>query len=251
MSNTLVVSTEDQRFVVVEEANNSVSISTPADTTVEVRAPGPQGVVGPGVAPGGVTNDLLRKVSSADYDTAWTDSITVDKLTFDINANESLGAEGEIAWNAADETIDIKLNGFTMHTGQHTLYHVQNKTHTTIAKGTPVMFGGTDGNSGKLLIDPWNGTGPSIYFMGILAETLTNGSQGFVIAFGKLRGVQTNGGNYGESWVDGEIIYANSPSGGLTKVPPVAPNPEIVVCAVIRAHPNNGTLFIRPLWVRI
>lgn len=246
MSNTLVVSTEDQRFVVVEEANNTVSISTPADTTVEVRAPGPQGVVGPGVAPGGVTNDLLRKVSSADYDTAWTDSITVDKLTFDTTAAEALGAEGEIAWNAAEETIDVKLNGFTMHTGQHTLYHVQNKSHATIAKGTPVMFGGTDGNSGKLLIDPWNGTGPSQWFMGITAEALNQGESGFVIAFGKLTGIQTDGDNYDEEWFEGDIIYAGSTAGTLTKVAPTAPSPKIIVCAVVSAKKNNGELFIRP-----
>jgi hypothetical protein len=236
VTNTLIVSTEDQRFVVVEEANNTVSVSSP----------GPQGIPGFGVPPGGATGDLFVKTSPADYDIAWTDSITVDKLTFDITANESLDAEGQIAWNADEETIDVKLNGFTMHTGQHTVYHVKNKTGTQIAKGAAVMFAGTEGNSSKLLIQPWNGTGPSQYFMGITAEALPHEAEGFVIQFGKLRGIRTNGGNYGETWVNGDIIYAGSTAGTLTKVPPVAPSPKIIVCAVVSAHPSNGTLFIRP-----
>lgn len=246
MTTTIVVATEDQRLVVVKEANNTISVSNPADTTVEVRTPGSQGAAGPGIAQGGAVNDLLRKVSTTDYDTVWTDSITVDKLTFDVQAAESLGAEGEIAWNADEETIDVKLNGFTMHTGQHTLYHSKNQTGSPIVKGTPVMFAGTDGNSGKLLIQPWNGTGPSQWFMGITAERFESEEEGLVIAFGKIRGIQTDGDNYGEQWINGDIIYAGSSTGTLTKIAPVAPTPKIIVCAVVSAHNNNGTLFIRP-----
>lgn len=246
MTDIVVVATEDQRYLVVEEANNTITVTSPAPVVVEVKSPGPQGVVGPGVAPGGVAGDLLVKVSGTNYDTAWTDSPTVDKLTFDISAGESLSAEGQMAWNADEETVDIRLNGFVLHTGQHSTYHVKNKTHSTIVKGTPVMFAGTDGNSGKLLIAPWNGTGPSAYFMGICAEALTNGSEGFVVSFGKLRGIQTNGANYGETWVNGDVIYAGTTTGTLTKIPPAAPSPKIIVAAVVSAHASNGTFFIRP-----
>jgi hypothetical protein len=142
--------------------------------------------------------------------------------------------------------VDIQLNGFIMHTGEHLLYHVENNTGVTIDKGTPVMFEGTIGSSGKLRIEPWNGTGPSAYFMGLTAEDLSQGEEGFVIAFGKLRGIQTNGGNYSQTWTNGEIIYAGTTTGSLTDTQPVAPNPHIQVCAVISAHPSNGTLFVRP-----
>ena len=66
-----------------------------------------------------------------------------------------------------------------------------------------------------------------------------------MIAFGKLRGIQTNGGNYSQTWVDGDIIYAGSTSGSLTKVKPISG--EIVeVAAVVHAHASNGILFVRP-----
>jgi hypothetical protein len=222
-----------------------VTVTNPTQDirTIEVS---PTLVPGPGVPSGGAAGDLLVKNSATNFDTAWTDSPTVDKLTFDTAAAETLNAQGQMAWNSDEETVDIQLNGFALHTGEHVVYHAKNQTLSTIAKGVPVMFAGTDGNSGKLLIQPWNGTGPSTYFMGLTAEELSVDEEGFVIAFGKLRGIQTDGANYGQTWTNGEIIYAGTTTGSLTDTQPAAPNPHIQVCAVISAHATNGTLFIRP-----
>jgi hypothetical protein len=228
-----------------------VTVTNPAQQIHAINV-SPTLVPGPGVPSGGAAGDLLVKNSATNFDTVWTDSPTVDKLTFDTAAAETLNGQGQMAWNADEETVDIQLNGFVMHTGEHLLYHVENNTGSTIAKGVPVMFAGTVGNSGKLRITPWNGTGPSTYFLGLTAEDLSQGEAGFVVAFGKLRGIQTNGGNYSQTWAPGDIIYAGAyvaPPGNwplLTDTQPVAPNPHIQVCAVISAHATNGTLFIRP-----
>jgi hypothetical protein len=190
----------------------------------------------------GTTGKLIQNGQITQSDTG--DLASVNSIAMDTTPTGSLTTAGQMMWSADDETLDIQLNGFAMHTGQHVLYHVRNSTGSTIAKGVPVMFAGTTGNSGKLLIQPWNGTGPSTYFMGLTAEELTNGSEGFVVAFGKLNGIQTNGGNYGETWVDGEIIYAGTTTGSLTKTQPAAPNPHVQVLAVVHAHASNGTVFI-------
>lgn len=169
----------------------------------------------------------------------------INSLAMDTTPTGTLATQGQMMWNADEETLDIQLNGFALHVGEHVVYHTQNNTGSTINKGVPVMFAGTTGNSGKLRIKPWDGVGPATLFMGILAEQLTTGTEGFVIAFGKLRGIQTNGANYGQTWVDGDIIYAGSTSGSLTKVKPTSG--EIVeVAAVVHAHASNGILFIRP-----
>ena len=215
-------------------------------------------------ATGGGTGDVVGPSSSTDNAVARFDSTTgkllqnsvvtisdtgdiagVDSIQFDTAAPATLTTQGQMAWNIDEETVDIQLNGFILHTGEHLVYHVKNQTLSTIAKGTPVMFAGTDGSSGKLLIQPWNGTGPSTYFMGLTAEELSVDEEGFVIAFGKLRGIQTNGGNYSQTWTNGEIIYAGTSSGSLTDTQPAAPNPHIQVAAVVNAHASNGTLFVR------
>lgn len=176
------------------------------------------------------------------------DLANVNSIAFDTTPTGSLTTQGQAMWNVDEETVDIQLNGFALHVGEHVVFHVKNSTGSPIAKGVPVMFAGTTGNSGKLLIQPWNGTGPSTYFMGLTAESLANGTEGFVIAFGKLRGIQTNGGNYSQTWVDGDILYAGNTSGSLTNVAPTTGD-IVQVAAVVHAHPNNGTLFIRVNWV--
>ncbi len=192
----------------------------------------------------GTSGKIIQNGQITESDTG--DIANVNSIAMDTTPTGSLSTQGQMMWNADEETLDIQLNGFALHTGEHVVYHVKNSTGSTIAKGVPVMFSGTDGNSGKLLVQRWNGTGPSTYFMGLTAEELSNGEEGFVIAFGKLRGVQTNGGNYGETWVNGQIVYAGTTTGSLTKTQPAAPNPHIQVLAVVSAHPSNGTLFIRP-----
>jgi len=220
-------------------------------TGTTITATGSGDVVGPAsstdnalVRFDGTTGKLVQNGQITESDTG--DLANVNSIAMDTTPSGSLSTQGQMMWNNGEETLDIQLNGFALHVGEHVVYHVKNSTGSTIAKGVPVMFSGTDGNSGKLLIQPWNGTGPSTYFMGLTAEELSNGEEGFVIAFGKLRGIQTNGGNYGESWADGQIIYASTTTGYLTKTQPAAPNPHIQVLAVVSAHASNGTFFIRP-----
>lgn len=235
-------------------AGSNITITTDAGTdsvTINAVGVGTGDVVGPASATDNAvarydttSGKLIQNSTVTISDTG--DIANVDSITFDTATPPALTAQGQMAWNADEETVDIQLNGFALHTGEHIVYHVKNETGSTIAKGVPVMFAGTDGNSGKLLIQPWNGTGPSEYFMGLTAEELSDDEEGFVISFGKLRGIQTNGGNYGQTWVNGDIIYAAATTGNLTKTQPAAPNPHITVCAVVSAHASNGTLFIRP-----
>ena len=247
-SNVVADSTNDTLTLV---AGTNVTLTTdPTTDSITINATTSGGdVVGPASATDNAlvrfdstTGKLIQNGQITQSDTG--DLASVNSIAMDTTPTGSLTTAGQMMWSADDETLDIQLNGFAMHTGQHVLYHVRNSTGSTIAKGVPVMFAGTTGNSGKLLIQPWNGTGPSTYFMGLTAESLTNGSEGFVIAFGKLNGIQTNGGNYGETWADGEIIYAGTTTGSLTKTQPAAPNPHVQVLAVVHAHASNGTVFI-------
>jgi hypothetical protein len=247
--NVVADSTDDTLTLI---AGTNISITTnPSADSITINSTGSGDVAGPASATDnalvrfdGTTGKLVQNGVITESDTG--DLAAVNSLAFDTTPTGSLTTQGQAMWNVDEETVDIQLNGFALHVGEHVVYHVKNSTGSPIAKGVPVMFAGTTGNSGKLLIQPWNGTGPSTYFMGLTAESLANGTEGFVIAFGKLRGIQTNGGNYGESWVDGQIVYASTTTGYLTKTQPAAPNPHIQVCAVVHSHASNGTLFIRP-----
>jgi hypothetical protein len=174
------------------------------------------------------------------------DGLSADYLALRTDADVEVGV-GELAWNAEQGTADLGLNsgGVVLQVGQESLFRVTNQSGSTIDKGTLVMAVGTVGSSGRILIAPWNGSQPSQTIMGLTTETIIDDGDGFVTHFGKLRGIDTTGAPYSESWSNGDILFAGA-SGGLTKTQPQAPNTKTIVALVINAHASVGELFIRP-----
>lgn len=168
------------------------------------------------------------------------------KVGFD-TTNVTTPSAGQMAWNSAENTVDLGLNGATLQIGQEQLVRVRNNTGSTIVNGTAVMATGTLGNSGRITVAPANINGSSYkYMLGVVTESIAAGSDGFCTVFGKVRGIQTNGANYGETWVDGDVIYVKDSDGGaLTKVVPTGTQVKLPIAIVIKAHGTNGTLFIR------
>lgn len=153
--------------------------------------------------------------------------------------------QGELTWNTAEGTLDLGLNhgGVVLQIGQELHYRVTNQSGSNIPDGTLVSFVGTTGNSGKLLVEPYDGTQASKTIIGLTTETIINGENGYVTCFGKVRGIQTNGGNYSETWVDGDILYPRPT--GLTNILPQAPAAKQAIAVVVHAHGSNGELFVR------
>lgn len=168
--------------------------------------------------------------------------ITAGYLGLDLTPTGTPTTQGTIFWSADDETLDVILDSaVTMKVGQETFYYVKNQTGSTIPKGTIVMANGTLGSSGRITIEPFiaDGTYPSKFMIGVTAEEIINGADGFVTAFGKIRMIDTT------PYADGDILYA-SPSGGFTTTIPTAPNNIVTVAIVIKGGAANGTIFVRP-----
>lgn len=176
----------------------------------------------------------------------------VTKVAFDATAGGPTLAEGELAYNSDDRTLDFGLgNGVTINLPEEATKTIQNNTGTVISDGRPVMFAGTVGASGTLLgqYAIADDSIPAEYTIGITTESIINGSSGKVTTDGKVRGIQTNGANFGESWVDEDLLYISPTTAGyLTNVKPNAPNRAILVAVVVSAHATNGTLEVRPTW---
>jgi hypothetical protein len=76
--------------------------------------------------------------------------------------------------------------------------------------------------------------------LGITAHDLTNGEDGYVISFGKIRQVNT------DTFAAGAILYPSPTTAGVwTDVEPVAPNIDMPIGFCINSHVNNGTISIR------
>ena len=295
---TVVVQESSQSVVVNETAQNVVVeailqnvVVEETDTTIVVRAPGPQGFNGSGtvesidvsggttglttsggpvttagtITLGGtlaVTNGGTGATTAANARTnlsaaklaANTDitSLTgltgaiseVDSIQFDVDAGIT-PVDGQISWNQDYSTIDIGMNGgdVIQHVGFYSFYRI--KATAAITKGQLVMFTGSVGASGLLTGAPASGVTDPKVIMGIASENMALNDFGEVIAFGLARGFDTSGG--AENWAEGDVLYLNpSVAGGLTKTEPAAPNPKVVVAAVVYpTASNSGSIFVR------
>ena len=152
---------------------------------------------------------------------------------------------GETAWDAEEKTLRTQLlDGVTLQHGQEIYFHVTNGTAQTIADGTLVMSTGTQGNTGKILVAPYDGVTASKYILGVATMEITAGADGYITYFGKVRQIDTRGLSDG-GWVDGTILFADSDHPGkLTKTLPQAPKSKTTVATVIRAG-TSGSMFVR------
>lgn len=162
---------------------------------------------------------------------------------FEIDSNILKIGDGSTAWK------DLKPIG-----ADQSLYKVKNTSGGIIHKGQVVRANGTVGNSDAIQVTLFiaDGSVPEYTIMGLATQDMNNNDFGYVTAFGQIRGIDTapdglstNICAAGETWVDGDILYASpSASGKLTKN---IPQHETIVAIVLNAA-DNGSLFVRPTW---
>jgi hypothetical protein len=169
--------------------------------------------------------------------TAWAPGGSVQLDT----ANIIDPREGELAWEQDEHTATLGINGIHAHLGHDLFLWARNSTDSIIGKGTAVMFVGTLGNSGRLLVAPMiaDGTYPGYVFLGLAAENILPGEDGNVYTQGKIKGVNTG------SFSEGAVLWCDpAVPGGLTETEPNAPNIKLPIAAVISSQ-NNGILMVR------
>lgn len=186
----------------------------------------------------------LDQVTTAGNTTANTinvGGITTDYVQLDTAATPT-PVQGMMFWDSDRSTVDVQLDAdVSAKVGQDNFWYVKNQSGATIPKGKAVMAVGTLGSSGRILIDEMvaNGTISSKFLLGITAEDIANGADGFVMNIGKLRQVNTS------VWPDGTVLYCDpTTAGNLTSTKPSSPNLALPVAFVVHSA-ANGVLAIR------
>ena len=157
------------------------------------------------------------------------------------------GTQGTLTWNADEETLDLVNNDAVLQIGQEMYVHVRNNSGVTIPDGTPVMATGTVGASGRITIGLMDGTDPTYakYYIGITTESIINGDDGKVTTMGKVRGLDTTGTPYTETWVEGNVIWiSTTTAGNLTNIEPTS-GLGLAIAFVITGHATSGVLMSR------
>jgi hypothetical protein len=106
------------------------------------------------------------------------------------------------------------------------VYRIKNETGTTLSPGTVVRFSGSDTFPTVALAD-YTSYATSEGTLGIVAHSISNDAEGYVVTAGILRNIDLTG------IATGAELYLHS-SGSFTATRPVAPLPEVYLGTVIK-----------------
>ena len=167
----------------------------------------------------------------------------VDSLFFNVGVPTNNVDTAKMRWDSDLATVVLGLNdNVPNELGFKNFWLVKNQTGATITKGSLVYANGTVGASGRITVAKFiaNGSIDAKYLLGITAHDLTDGEDGYVISFGKIRQVNT------DTFAAGAILYPSPTVAGVwTDIEPIAPNIDMPIGFCINSSSNNGTIAIR------
>ena len=174
----------------------------------------------------------------------------VDFIQFNTTYTGNTTVEGRMYWDEPNGTVSLGMHGSNVlqQIGLEQYYYIKNQSGATIENGRVVKAAGTLGASARILGEYMiaDGSVPAKFALGIATEDILNGDDGYVTEFGVVRGVNTTGSLYGETWNDGDILWVSPTiSGGLTKFEPSTPDLKIEMAIVLDAA-TSGSIFVRP-----
>ena len=169
----------------------------------------------------------------------------VESLVFDGSVPAVTTTPGTLWFDSSTDTLNLQQNAITQQIGEE--IYVYGKASNTITGETllqAIVKTGVVGASGVITFGVAGaGVTDAGTFIGVGTENIATNSFGRVTNFGIVHGVNTTGSTYGETWVDGQDIWYNPTTGGLTKTKPVAPNIKVQLGTVINAGPGGSGSF--------
>lgn len=196
--------------------------------------------------------------ASHKWSNVYAQNTNTREVSFDISGPQNALIPGQIAWNADEDCLDIKhSDGTTLQTGLEQYIRVHNHTAETMANGTVVQFAGVENTNAVAMpiISKYvaDSNASPLFLIGVLTSDIPTNGIGRATVFGYVRNLNTTGSDVGETWVQGDILWAHpTQPGKMTRVRPSAPNVATSVAAVVRVDAIDGQILVRPtIWPRL
>jgi hypothetical protein len=171
------------------------------------------------------------------------DEVKTDEVSFDTTITAPTLLPGQMSWDTEHDTV-ILQGSSTVHIPLgHGLYqHVHNNSGGSISKGEVVYISGSQGTDrlriAKSLATSEATSAPTV---GLAAETIANGSDGYVITYGLLTGLNTNTYTAGQP-----LFLSDTTPGGWRTTFPTAPNHGTFIGWVVKsAGSGAGSVFVK------
>ncbi len=170
------------------------------------------------------------------------DSITYpDYIVFDTTPETSSASVGTLSWDSGESSLSVQLDGeLNVGIGQEIIILANNGEATTLNKGEVVRLSGASGQRPQVTrAYNLNDTGSALT-IGIVAENIAAGAEGFVVTQGIVKNINTNAFN------EGDILYLSASAGILTTIKPQAPNHYVFVGVVLKKNAASGRIYVKP-----
>jgi hypothetical protein len=118
--------------------------------------------------------------------------------------------------------------------------YVKNSTGTTLNKGQVVYISGADGANALISLSSASSEAGSSKTLGLLSQTLTTGSHGYVIENGLLGDIDTSAATAGQA-----VWLGNTPGSFVFGSPPAEPSHSVYLGVVTRVQSNNGEILVK------
>lgn len=160
-------------------------------------------------------------------------------IAFDTTPTSAPTAVGAMYWDNGNGTPSVILDtDVELQLGQESLAKVYNGTGSTITKGSVVAVSGAQGQRPSVVLADADSEPLSAGTLGIAAEDIANGAEGFVCTFGLVRGLNTS------AFTAGAPIYLSQTAGAFTATRPSAPAHTVFLGWVISVNASSGELFV-------
>jgi len=166
-------------------------------------------------------------------------TLPTDSITF--NDNTGAAVAGKLQRDDNTGTLVYGSPTGTELRLQPPGWYVKNQSGATIPRGTVVRAAGTVGNSDQILIDKMiaDGSIEGKFLLGVTAENIADGADGWVFSQGKIKPVDLSAYN------SGEVLYVSTTvPGAFTDTLPTAPDLVLPLGFVVDST-SNGTLAVR------
>jgi hypothetical protein len=220
---TILASSNAGNIVTFSAGQKTIWCDYPAGKAVYLDASG--SISEPIVNISGITGDIL----------------TPDSITFDTTAAEN-SAVAKLFWDDGDGVLSNGLKGgnVTLQIGTQEFARVYNDSGTTLTKGQAVYISGAQGNRVAVKLARADVEATSFGTIGLVAETMTSGSEGFIIVSGALYKLNTQG------LVAGATVYLSpTTAGAVTTTKPQAPDQLVVIGWVERVDNIVGSIYVK------
>jgi hypothetical protein len=193
---------------------------------------------------GKVANSATTATSDNDPSTIMlrsaTRTTTIGGLDFS-DTNIPTDQAARLLWSVEDGGLMFgAAGGLQVPLGQKNIIFVKNDSGVQILKGQAVMAVGAAGDRIRIAKAVADGSVNARFMLGVAAENIDDGVEGFVVTNGYVRNVNTNGLGVGTL-----LYFDPNTAGALTTVEPTAPNLNLPIAIVTKDNSSSGILYVR------